>query len=536
MSIQLRQHMVLDEQQLQFLVQEAWPFREAYSVLSHIDYKTPPKGYVLFETGYGPSGLPHMGTFGEVVRTTMVIRAFRVLSDITAKLVCFSDDTDGMRKVPDTIPNKKEYEKYLGLPLTAIPDPFGTHQSYGHHMNAKLCSFLDHFEFEYEFLSATECYNNGLFNESLLKVLQHYDEIMDVMLPTLGEERRTTYSPFLPICPHTGRVLQVAIVERDVDAKKIAYIDPDTGEKVWTSIVNGSCKLQWKPDFGMRWAAFDVDFEMYGKEHYTNGEIYTKICKILGGKGPCQMFYELFLDESGEKISKSKGNGMTIDNWLRYAPKESLALFMYISPRKAKRLYFDVIPKCVDDYIGYLHQYHEEDDLVRKMVNPVFHIHGWNVPKCSINFSYSLLLNLINVCNTDNEDVILGYLKRSVRNYQDEIERDPMFRAMVNGAVNYYHDFVKCKRICRSATNTERAALLAFVEILGSMSEEQRHDASFIQNSIYNLGKSHNFDIKEWFRAIYEILFGASAGPRLGSFIVLFGVDSTIALIKKKVV
>lgn len=528
----------LSEEEVKLLEKNAWPFQEATNILHNIGYKTPPKGYVLFETGYGPSGLPHIGTFGEVVRTIMVMTAFKILSNIPTKLFCVSDDMDGMRKIPDTIPNKEEYKKYIGLPLTAIPDPFGIHQSYGHNMNARLRGFLDHFGFKYEFLSSTECYKRGVFNEFLLKILEHYDEIMDIMLPTLGEERQKTYSPFLPICPYTGCVLQVPIVARNTERAEIAYINPhgDGEEITWVSILNGHCKLQWKPDFGMRWAAFDVDFEMYGKEHYTNGKIYTDICKALGGKGPTQMFYELFLDEQGEKISKSKGNGLTIDEWLRYAPKEGLALFMYIAPRKAKRLYFDVIPKYTDDYITYLRKYHEETDIIKKMTNPVFHIHNGDVPQQpELDVSYSLLVNLVNACNTDNESVIMEYLKKTIGYNAKSTTNNYMLKMMINGAINYYRDFVEDKKVYKKPNNHEREALKRLAHELHQLNKNQQRDAQFIQNMIYNVGNESGFETKQWFCALYEILLGASAGPRFGSFVTLLGIAETIKLIENKI-
>ena len=331
----------------------AWPFVEARRILESIGNKTPEKGYVLFETGYGPSGLPHIGTFGEVARTTMVRNAFHVISDIPTKLFCFSDDIDGFRKVPANLPNQEKLAGYLDQPLTSVIDPFEETESFGHYMNAKLRSFLDKFGFDYEFKSATEYYKSGKFDEYLMKVLENYDKVMAVMLPTLGEERRATYSPFMPICKKTNKVLQVKIEEVDAKAGTIKYLDSD-GEMVETKVTGGNCKLQWKPDFGMRWAALDVDYEIYGKDHLANGPIYTKIAKILGSKGPTQFFYELFLDEDGRKISKSTGNGIGVEEWLKYAPVESMSLFMYHSPTRAKRLYFDVIPKNVDEYLTFV--------------------------------------------------------------------------------------------------------------------------------------------------------------------------------------
>jgi lysyl-tRNA synthetase class 1 len=507
----------------------AWPFQEAKKILKMINNQVPKKGFVLFETGYGPSGLPHIGTFGEVVRTTMVRKAFQLLSDIPTRLICFSDDMDGMRKIPDTIPNKDEYKQYTDLPLTTIPDPFGAHESFGHHMNARLRAFLDKFEFEYEFFSATECYKNGMFNDYLNKVIDHYDEIMDVMLPTLGEERRKTYSPILPLDPDTGKVLQVPMLEVDKQNHTVTFETP-SGKKITTEIGNGKCKLQWKPDFGMRWAALDVDFETYGKDHLVNGPIYSKICKIIGGKAPHQFFYELFLDEKGEKISKSKGNGLTIDEWLRYAPKESLAYYMYLSPQRAKKLYFDVIPKSVDEYIQHWKAYEGLEDE-KKVDSPLFHIHFGHPPEAEQLISYALLLNLVSACNSEDENVIWGYIRHILPD--SNAENSPFLAGLVEKAINYYHDFIKPNKKYRDATDKEKQALAKLAEVLSKL--EVKTPAEEIQNSVYAIGKEFEFELKDWFKALYEILLGAEQGPRFGSFVALYGIDETIELIKSKI-
>ena len=516
----------------QALNSNAWPFQEAKKILEQrLGEKVPSKGYVLFETGYGPSGLPHIGTFGEAVRTTMVMQAFKKISGgMPTKLFCVSDDMDGMRKVPDTIPNKKEYEKYFDLPLTEIPDPFGKEESYGHYMNKKLKSFLDKYGFEYEFKSATEYYKSGIFNEYLIRALHKYDEIMAVMLPTLGPERRATYSPFMPVCAKTGKVLQVPVIARDTAKNTIKYKDL-YGEIVETEVTDGKCKLQWKPDFGMRWAAFDVDFEMYGKDHLANGPIYTKICKILGGKSPHQMFYELFLDEKGQKISKSKGNGITIEEWLKYAPKESLALYMYQSPKKAKKLYFDVIPKSVDEYLAHQIKFHQETDVEKHLINPLYHIHNGEIPKPESRLiTYSLVLNLVSACNTENEQVIFGYLKNFDNSLNDEAAL--FTKGLVKFAINYYKDFIKPYKKYKNPTDKERAALSELALFLKSGNDL---DATTIQNKVYEIGKNHEFELKEWFCAIYEILLGSSKGPRVGTFIKLYGTEKTIELINRMI-
>src|SRR5471030_2836987 len=361
----------------------AWPFEEAKKLVARLKKK--PKDEVIFETGYGPSGLPHIGTFGEVARTTMVRHAFRVLTDdkIKTRLIAFSDDMDGLRKVPDNVPNKEMLEQHLGKPLTKVPDPFGTHASFGEHNNARLRAFLDHFGFEYEFLSSTQCYTSGRFDGALLKVLERFDKVMAIMLPSLREERAQTYSPFLPIDPRTGIVLQVPVLSHDAKAGTITYEDPDTKAPVTTPVTGGRCKLQWKPDWAMRWVALGIDYEMAGKDLIDSVKLSGKICTALGGLPPENFIYELFLDEQGQKISKSKGNGLTIDEWLRYASPESLSLVMYSEPKAAKRLHFDVIPRQVDEYQQSLDAYGRQD-IKQRLSNPVWHVHSGNPPTSEV--------------------------------------------------------------------------------------------------------------------------------------------------------
>ena len=503
----------------------AWPFEEARKILQRIEGKAPSKGYVLFETGYGPSGLPHIGTFGEVARTTMVRQAFALLSNIPTKLYAISDDMDGMRKVPDNIPNSERIRDHLGKPLTRVPDPFGTHESFGHHNNARLRAFLDTFNFDYEFVSASECYVSGRFDPMLLSVLAHYDDIINVILPTLGEERRATYSPFLPVCAETGRVLQVPIVERDEKAGTIVYQRQD-GKRVETSVTGGHCKLQWKVDWGMRWAAFDVDYEMSGKDLIDSVRLSSQICKILGHHPPEGFNYELFLDADGTKISKSKGNGLRIEEWLQYAPEESLAYFMYQSPRKAKRLYFDVIPRAVDEYLSFLDKFPEQS-LEQKLNNPAWHVHNGIPPREELPLSFGILLNLASVTNTEDKNVLWGFISRYAPNAKPEIM--PMVDRLVGYAIAYYRDFVKPHKHYRAPTPEERQALEDLAQSLKGLSK----DPEAIQTEVFEVGKRHNYtNLREWFKALYQILLGQDEGPRMGSFIALYGIEETVALIE----
>ncbi len=505
---------------------KAWPFEEARKLLARLG--TRPKADVLFETGYGPSGLPHIGTFGEVARTTMVRHAFATLSDVPSRLVAFSDDMDGLRKVPDNIPNKELVAAHLGKPLTRVPDPFGKFESFGHHNNAMLRSFLDRFGFEYEFRSATDAYGEGAFDAQLKAVLRHYDQIMAVMLPTLGAERRATYSPVLPISPKSGRVLQVPLVEINAEAGTVVFRDEDD-TLTEVPVTGGHVKLQWKADWAMRWVALDVDYEMSGKDLIPTHKLSTQICRILGGTPPEGFSYELFLDENGEKISKSRGNGLTIEEWLRYASPESLALYMYLSPRKAKRLFFDVIPRHVDDYNDHLQACLAEEPA-RAIENPAWHIHrGTPVASNLSPISFGLLLNLASVVHSEDKAVLWGFIARYVPGATPADH--PMLDQMVGYAMAYYQDFVKPTKQFRAPDAVERAALEALADWLESGPTDL--SAEGLQNEIYEIGKRFAFaSLRDWFKAVYEVVFGQAQGPRLGSFVALYGTSEMAVLLR----
>ena len=515
----------------------AWPFEEAKAVVKRLlalgkgQIKTPEKGYVLFETGYGPSGLPHIGTFGEVCRTTMVMNAFKRLQpDIPVKLVCFSDDMDGLRKVPGNVPNQDKLEAALNKPLTQVPNPFDTeHKSFGEHNNAKLMEFLDGFGFDYEFKSATECYKSGAFDETLLLMLQKHEEIKKAVLPILGEERAATYSPFLPISPTTGNVLQVPILETNPDAGTIVFED-ENGEKTEIPVTGGNVKAQWRADWAMRWFALDVDYEMAGKDLVTAADISQEIVKILGSRGPAGFRYELFLDEDGLKISKSKGNGLTMEEWLTYAPHESLGYYMYQRPTSAKKLYFDIIPKAVDEYLTFVEKLSEQEPD-KKLDNPAWYLHDGILPNGQTSpISFALLLNLVNAANTDEPDVLWKFIKQY--NAEATPENSPMLDRLVGYAIKYYQDFVLPEKQYRAPDDRETKALKDLSQRLSTMDEGL--EAEDYMTEVFSAGKENGYDkseLREWFQAIYEILLGQSQGPRFGSFIKLYGVKDTVNLI-----
>ena len=507
---------------------KAWPFEEARRVLKRYEKKAPEKGYVLFETGYGPSGLPHIGTFGEVARTTMIRRAFELISDIPTRLICFSDDMDGMRKVPENVPNQELLQENLQRPLTSVPDPFEEYESFGHHNNAMLRRFLDTFGFQYEFYSATEFYASGQFDEILLRCVEKYDELMAIMLKSLRDERASTYSIFLPIHPETGRVLYVPMKHVDAANGTITF-DDDDGVEHTLPVTGGKVKLQWKPDFGARWAALGVDFEMYGKDHSTNTPIYDGICRTLGVRAPEHFTYELFLDDQGQKISKSKGNGLSIDEWLTYASTESLSYFMFQKPKTAKRLWWDVIPKAVDEYHQQLRAFPDQD-VKAQLANPVWHIHGGDVPESKMVVPFSMLLNLASAAGAEDKDAMWGFIRR----YAPEASpaSHPDMDDAAGFAVRYYNDFVKPTKSFRAPDETERAAMEDLAARLRAYDGPADDEA--LQTLVFAVGKEHGFEnLRDWFKALYEVLLGQSQGPRFGGFIALYGVEETIALIDK---
>ena len=531
----------------------AWPFEEARRLIARLGKLAGgAEKTVMFETGYGPSGLPHIGTFGEVARTSMVRHAFEALTEgrRATRLICFSDDMDGLRKVPDNVPNKEMLREHLDKPLTRVPDPFGKFESFAHHNNAMLRDFLDRFGFDYEFYSATACYASGAFDATLLRMLEVYDKVMDIILPTLGPERRATYSPFLPVSPRTGRVLQVPMVERNPKAGTVVYVDPETGEKVETPVTGGRVKCQWKADWAMRWTALGIDYEMAGKDLIDSVTLSSKICRALGGAPPEGFNYELFLDERGEKISKSRGNGLTIEEWLTYASPESLSLFMFQKPKTAKRLYFDVIPRAVDEYLQLLAAYPRQDGKAR-LDNAVWHIHGGAPPvhaergsatTSELPITFALLLNLVAASNAADKSVLWGFIRRHFPDVSPEAH--PLLDQLAGYAVRYYADFVRPKKRHRAADDVERAALEALSAALAKAPEGA--SAEELQAILYDVGRAvpryQDLSAKgatpdkpgvsnAWFNSIYEILLGESKGPRFGSFIALYGIPETRALI-----
>ena len=508
----------------------SWPFVEAKKILrerkKHIDQK----GKIILQTGYGPSGLPHIGTFGEVARTSMVVNALNYLTDIPKEIITFSDDMDGLRKVPENIPNKDELKDYLHKPLTDIPDPFKKFKSYGDHNNEMLKNFLNKFNFNYTFKSSTELYKSGFFNPALKIILKNYKEIMNIILPTLGKDRQKTYSPFLPVCPETGVVLEIPVLE--IDEKNWKIVFENNGNKLEKSILDGNCKLQWKVDWAMRWFAIDVDFEMYGKDLIESAILSTKIIKLLGKSNPSGFAYELFLDEKGEKISKSKGNGITIDQWLKYASPESLSLFMYQNPKRAKKLYKEIVPKAVDEYLEFIDKGKNQNDL-ELLLNPAWHVHNGNMPKEKLIMSFSMLLNLVETSNAETKELLWKFVKK----YKSNISKKdyPIFDSLIEYAIKYFNDVIKQNKKYKKPNENEIKALKALINVLDKCNDQMQPEE--IQTQIYTVGKENGYkeNLRDWFKLIYEVVFGDENGPRMGFFISFFGVNETKQLIKDKI-
>jgi lysyl-tRNA synthetase class 1 len=520
---------MIEHQNHKFL--KAWPFQEAIKIVKSLgnfsDFKHPKKDYVLFETGYGPSGLPHIGNFGEFVRTTMVRNALESLVNCKTKLITFSDDMDGLRKVPENVPNKDMLKNFIGIPLTSIPDPFEKYESFGHHNNAKLRSFLDKFNFQYDFVSSSDKYKSGDFDKTLINILNNYQSILSIILPSLRSERQGTYSPFLPISPSTGQVLQVKIEEYNLKQNSIVFIDPYDDKKTEVPVTGGNCKLQWKVDWAMRWMALNVDYEMCGKDLTESVDLASKICNVLGKKAPQNLIYEMFLDEKGEKISKSVGNGISVDEWLRYASPESLSLYMFQKPRSAKKLFFDIIPKSIDEYYSHLDKF-ENLELKDRYNSPIWHIHNGNCPQYKNEITFISLLNLVSICNSSEKDVIWGFVNEYDPNLNKEDNMD--FDLLIEYAINYYNDFVLPNKKYLKVSDENKSIFIELRNFLKSSSVNST--AEDIQTEIYEIGKKNNFEnLRDFFKLIYQVLLGQEQGPRLGSFIKLYGIKKTIKLI-----
>ena len=508
----------------------AWPFVEAKKLLRERKSFIEQKGKIILQTGYGPSGLPHIGTFGEVARTSMMVNALKQITDLPTEIITFSDDMDGLRKVPENIPNQELLNDNLHKPLTQVPDPFKKFDSFGEHNNEMLKNFLNKFNFKYNFKSSTELYKNGTFNATLEIILKNYQGIMNIILPTLGKERQKTYSPFLPICPETGKVLEIPVLE--ILNEKLKIIFDNNGKKLEVSILDGQCKLQWKVDWAMRWYALDIDFEMYGKDLIESAILSSRIIKLIGKTNPSGFAYELFLDEKGEKISKSKGNGITIDQWLEYASPESLSLYMYQNPKRAKKLYNEIVPKTVDEYLDFMEKAKTQNEL-QLLMNPTWHVHNGNIPKEEVIMSFSMLLNLVEASNANSKELLWKFVKKYKKDISEK--NNTIFDNLIGYAIKYFNDVIKLNKKYKNPNEEEKLALEALINTLDKCNDQMSPED--IQTLIYSTGKENGYseNLRDWFKLIYEVVFGDENGPRMGFFISFFGVNETKKMIKEKI-
>jgi lysyl-tRNA synthetase class 1 len=511
----------------------SWPFKEAQKLQKRF-FDFPPHP-VRFETGFGPSGMPHIGTFAEVARTTWVRHAFESLTNQPTELIAFSDDMDGLRKVPLNLPNPDMLAENLGKPLCDIPDPFGERESYSAHMNQMLVAFLDSYRFDYTFQSSQEAYRRGDFNDGLAVILGRVDEIKQMILPTMSESKRTHWSPFFPICEKCGRIYTTRVTGYHATDNTIDYVcDREDGgfthcgHKGSTSIFNGRVKVGWKIDWALRWYSYDIGYEMYGKDLIESAKLSGKIVRKMGKQPPTGLFYELFLDEQGRKISKSVGKGLTIDAWISYAPLESLLYYIFQNPKQAKRLFWGIVPKSVDDYLAGLNQYETLDPDKRPNAT-IWHLfnQGKTVPTYRSPINFSLINNLISAVGADDIDLILEYLKRYDSSIGNEMS---IMEDLVKKAMNYYRDFILPKKDYRSPTDREKGMLkLLHAKLAGY----EGNDEDELQSIPFAVARESDESPKAFFKMFYEVVFGQERGPRFGTFVQLVGKEKALHLLKK---
>ena len=515
---------------------KSWPFKEAERIIKARE-RTQANGPALFQTGFGPSGLPHIGTFAEVARTTWVRRAFEYLSGEETRLYAFCDDQDGLRKVPDNLPNQEMLQANLGKPLCDIPDPYGCCESFSHHMIGNLERFLDTFEFDYTLKRSSDAYRSGEFNNGLAILLDKVEDVLDIILPTMKEENRAAWSPFFPRCETCGRVNTTRVTAYNKSEKTIDYTcDIDLGNVAGcghagtSSVLGGASKMGWKIDWALRWYCYGVDYEMYGKDLIPSAELSAKIVRLMGGRPPQGLFYELFLDEMGEKISKSKGNGVSIEQWLEYAPIDSLAHFIFREPRQAKKLFFNMIPKTMDEYLDHLRKYPSVADE-KKPDTPLWHIHnrGRQVPSYNSSINFSTVNNLVSALGNPTRDLLISYLAR----YDEKSTTYPdVIDGLIEKGLKFYEDHILPTKQYRTPTATERPLFEQLAETLKSLGIEEKTEKE-LQGLVFDIARDNDTDPKTFFAAIYQVLLGQERGPRFGTFAKLVGIERVLSLIEE---
>jgi lysyl-tRNA synthetase, class I len=520
-----------------------WPFVEAQRIIDRLGKIG--KSAVTAETGYGPSGLPHIGTFGEVARTSFVLQALKTLEpSIDAKIIAFSDDMDGLREVPKNLPNGEMLKEHLGKPLTSIPDPFGQEKSFAHYMNRKLRDFLDSFGFTYQFASSTEQYKSGVFDEGFKRIVEHYDEVSDLFKATIAEEKRAAWSPFFPICASCGRVYSTRVIAVDPKALTVSYACDAPlagkysccGHHGVASILGGGCKVGWKVDWALRWYCLGVDYEMHGEDLLESARLSSKIVKVLGGEPPELFKYELFLDENGKKISKKIGNGISIEEWLRFAPVDSLLYIMYQKPQQAKKMGRAILPEIVDAYLELVAQYDgaEVDSPVPFISRLSKGAHADRLPgEKSAEYrgaqkliTYSLVCELVMALNQDDPRIVRDYLLK----YQPGIAANvAYYEGLIEDALAYYREVLLPARTVEKADHAMDEALAALrADLARRLAAGEEPDAEALQTAVFQVSKDRQLKMKDWFRTVYRVFLGQNQGPRIGSFIALLGFEKCI--------
>jgi lysyl-tRNA synthetase class 1 len=517
----------------------SWPFIEAQKIAARVKKQDLPDP-IVFETGFGPSGLPHIGTFAEVARTVFVKNAFEHLTGRPAVIYAFCDDMDGLRRVPKNLPNQDRLAEHLGKPLSAIPDPFGCCESYSDHMENELVKLLNHYKFDYQLKSSTREYKSGVFNPGLHLILENAEPIKQIIIPTLKEENRENWSPFFPVCANCGRIYTTRVTGYFPEQDTISYECVESfgdefkvqgcGHKQETSILDGAVKVGWKVDWALRWFSYQVTYEMYGKDLIDSALQSGRIKRLLGGWPPEGMTYEMFLSEEGKKISKSIGEGLSIDTWLKYAPIESLLYYLFQNPRKQRRLYFDIIPKNVDEYLAELVRYpglseKDKSDSVLWQIERS----GHDVPVYTSGINFSLINNLISGMGSDNKNLLLDYLKR----YDPKVsENKKTVSDLLDSGLNYFRNFIEPQKKYRKPTREEAEILK---ELKSRLDQYKGEDEDEIQAMVFDVARDKGIEPPDLFKTIYQVLLGQDRGPRFGTFTKLIGKDRMKDLIQEKI-
>jgi lysyl-tRNA synthetase class 1 len=519
---------------------ELWPREEARRLAERVAAYEPERP-VIFQSGFGPSGLPHLGTMAEILRPSFVRKAFHLIEPARpSRLIVFIDDLDGLRKVPENVPNRESVEQYLGMPVAKIPDPFGCCASFADHMVGLLGGFLAPVEVEYELMRAAEMYSSGRFDEGLKLILEKHEEIIAIIAPTLREENRAGWSPFMPICPKCGQVVERAVTAYHAERASVEFTceksaggRPGCGFSGEQSVLGGMAKVQWKVDWALRWYVLKVDYELYGKDLTDSARLSGQILRVMGGRPPLGFPFEMFLDEEGRKVSKSVGRGVTVEQWTRYAPIEVLKFFLLLNPRRARKLFLEAIPQYVDEYLDAVREYAAASEEQRRESMLEFVIQSTTPRRFNSALSFGLMMNLVAALGSSDSDFIWKYLVRYDASIGGEPDTEAMGRRLMQCALNFYRDFIEPTKKLYTPSDAERAQLKTLDAYLR---ENQDASAEDIEKKIYDLGRENYEKPGKIFPLLYRSILGQERGPRLGAFIrlatparIIELLDATIA-------